>query len=60
MVERICNTAIVLVAIWAIGGVEYMALAHNLDGKYFGVAIAAIAGLGGYKLKDIIAGVRGK
>ena len=44
------NPATIL-AIICITALEGIALANGVDGAVFGVAIAAIAGLGGYEIK---------
>jgi hypothetical protein len=41
---------ITLVAIIAITGLETLAILKGIDGTFFGVVIAAIAGLGGYQV----------
>jgi len=48
-----------IAAIICIAGLEALALAKGIDGAIMGIAIAAIAGLGGYEakiLKDKIKG----
>ena len=40
-----------ILAILCIAALEGIALANDVDGAAFGVAIAAIAGLGGYEIK---------
>lgn len=42
------------VAIACIAAVEVFALSQGIDGALLGVAIAAIAGLGGYELRAFI------
>jgi len=42
----------IIVAILCITILEAIALATGIDGAIFGVAIAAIAGLGGYEIKS--------
>jgi len=43
----------VCLAILAIGGLEALALSKGIDGTIFIGAIVVIAGLGGYKIKDV-------
>lgn len=45
---------VVLVAIVAIVVLESLAIWCGIDGKAFGLAVAAIAGLAGFKLKGIL------
>lgn len=40
-----------IVAMICIAGLVALALANGIDGAIFGIAIAAIAGLGGYEVK---------
>ena len=40
-----------IIAILCITGLEVVALTQGIDGAIFGIAIAAIAGLGGYEVK---------
>jgi len=40
-----------IIAIIAIATLEAIALLNNVDGALFGIAIAAISGLGGYQIK---------
>jgi len=47
------------VAIVCIAGLEGLAIWRGIDGIYFVPAVAAIAGLGGYKAKDLIAKIKG-
>ena len=49
------NNAMILpiLAIIIIGGLEALAMYKGVDGKGLALTIAAIAGLAGYKLKDI-------
>lgn len=42
-----------IIAIVVIGGLEAIAIYKGIDGKALALTIAAIAGLAGYKLKDI-------
>ena len=42
-----------ILAIIIIGGLEGIALYKGIDGKGLSVAIAAIAGLAGYKIRDL-------
>jgi len=44
------KTVIALVAMICITALELVALICNIDGAFFGVVVAAIAGLGGYTL----------
>jgi len=48
------------IAIVAIAGLEALALSNGVDHYYFGLAVAAIAGIGGYKLKHFVDWFRGK
>jgi len=41
---------IVLIAIVCVAGLEALAILKGMDGSFFGVVIAAIAGLGGYQV----------
>jgi len=43
---------IIIVAILCITILEAMAIWAGIDGALFGIAIAAIAGLGGYQIKS--------
>lgn len=43
---------IIIIAMLCITILEVTALVQGVDGAIFGVAIAAIAGLGGYELKS--------
>lgn len=52
--EKKLQLIIVVVAILVIGSLEAIALSRGLDGTYFALVIAAIAGLAGYKLPGII------
>lgn len=47
------NQITILIAIMAIGGLEGLAIYKGIDGKSLGIAIAAIAGLAGYKIRDL-------
>ena len=40
-----------IVAMICITGLEAVALLNGVDGALFGIAIAAISGLGGYQIK---------
>ncbi|NVM22280.1 MAG: hypothetical protein HWN68_10935 [Desulfobacterales bacterium] len=40
-----------VIAMLCITGLEVVALTNGINGAIFGVAIAAIAGLGGYEIK---------
>lgn len=40
-----------IIAMICIAGLEALALVRGIDGAVFGIVIAALAGLGGYKLK---------
>ena len=48
--------AVAIFAIIVIAFLEYTALSHGIDGISISLAIGAIAGLGGYKLRDLRAG----
>lgn len=41
-----------LAAIIAITGLESLALCKGINGAVFGIAIASLAGLGGYEIKN--------
>lgn len=43
----------IIVAIICITGLEALAIARDIDGAVLGIAVAAIAGLGGYEVKII-------
>lgn len=43
---------IILVSILIIAILEFMAIKTGIDGKMFGLVIAAIAGLAGFNLKE--------
>jgi len=43
----------VIVAIVCIAGLEALAMVKGVNGALFGIAIAAISGLGGYQIKII-------
>ena len=45
------STAATIIAIIAICSLEGLALWKGIDGALFGIAIAAISGLGGYQLR---------
>ena len=47
------NEKTLILAIIIIGGLEGIALYKGIDGKGLSVAIAAIAGLAGYKIRDL-------
>lgn len=49
----------VIIAILCITALEVVALTQGIDGAIFGVAIAAIAGLGGYEIKAVIDKAKG-
>ncbi|MCK4347162.1 MAG: hypothetical protein KAW47_00955 [Thermoplasmatales archaeon] len=42
------------IAILCIAYLEAPAIQNGIDGTLFGIVIAAIAGLGGYSIKDIL------
>lgn len=44
----------VIVAMLCIAGLEALALIKGINGAIFGVAITALAGLGGYEIKVLI------
>lgn len=48
-----------IIAIICIAVLEALALIKNIDGAIFGIAITAIAGLGGYEIKTYIDKRRG-
>jgi len=41
---------IVLVAIICVTGLEVLAIMKGINGSFFGIVVAAIAGLGGYQV----------
>lgn len=43
-----------IVAIIAIAGLEALALCQHINGAVLGIAFAAIAGLGGYEIREIV------
>ena len=45
---------IVVTAILCIAVLEFMALWRGIDGTYFGLVVAAIAGLGGFTLRHYL------
>jgi hypothetical protein len=47
------NIISTLAAIGAITFLEYQALLKGIDGAYLSVVIAVLAGLGGYKVKEL-------
>jgi len=53
------SSLVVLIAICAITLLESIALLKGLDGHILTVALAFIAGLGGYEIKEIIRAIRG-
>ena len=50
------DSTVIIVAIAAIAWLESLALYIGLDGALFGLAVATIAGLGGYEIKRIFGG----
>ncbi|GAI84849.1 unnamed protein product [marine sediment metagenome] len=44
----------IIVALLCITGLEAFALSRGIDGAIFGIAITALAGLGGYEIKALI------
>ena len=54
MMTKKVSMITVIVAILCIAVLEGIALWCGIDGKGFGIAVAAIAGLAGFKLKSII------
>lgn len=42
-----------IIAIICIAGLEVVALINGVNGALFGIAIAAISGLGGYRIKTL-------
>lgn len=45
---------VVISAIAAITGIELFALSQGVNGQLMTLTVAAIAGLGGYKIKDLL------
>jgi len=50
------SAAVSIVAIIALCIIEVAALAEGIDSVILGLVVAAISGLGGYKLKSYLAG----
>ena len=50
---KIIKTITPLVAAVIIGLLEWQAMSHGINGTTFTLAIAGIAGLGGYELKQL-------
>jgi len=51
---RIIRALTPIAAILTIGVLEGIALSRDMDGALFGLAVAAISGLGGYELKTLV------
>jgi hypothetical protein len=54
------SKVIVLTAIALIATLETIAIFKGVDGTYFGLVIAAISGLAGYNLKEIVNNIKNK
>jgi len=52
--EIIVRGIVTGLAILAVCALEALAINKGIDGVYFGLALVAIAGLGGYELRDIV------
>ena len=52
--KRKIDTVVVLVAIICIAILEGLAMWQGIDGRGFGIAVAAIAGLAGFTIKSIV------
>jgi hypothetical protein len=59
-VARIIRALTPIAAILTIGALEGIALSRDMDGALFGLAVAAISGLGGYELKAVLSNRRQK
>ena len=53
MKERASSAIATIVAILSLAGLEALALHKEVDGTLFVPVVAAIAGLGGFKVRDI-------
>jgi len=52
------SDAVIMTAIIAVSALEIMALVYGYDGTLLALAVAAIAGLGGYNLRIAVERVR--
>lgn len=52
--NMIYSQIVTLVAILSIAGLEALALHKGIDGQLFSLTLAAIAGIAGFNLRDIL------